>query len=110
MQAKDIRERAMGYPTKIATCCYCGSRAVLVLGKGRHELTCGSCGAPLHDMKRLRSQPLPDRPRKFYPQDGARLPYRQAHTSPKRRKVKKRKSLMQYLVKEAFDVIEDIFD
>ena len=39
---------------KIATCCYCGTRAVLVLrGKERHELSCSSCGAPLHDLKML---------------------------------------------------------
>ena len=38
----------MGYPTKIATCCYCGTRAALVLtGKHRHELSCSGCGAPL---------------------------------------------------------------
>ena len=39
---------------KIATCCYCGTRAALVLrGSKRHELACSSCGAPLHDLKRL---------------------------------------------------------
>ena len=40
--------------TKITTCCYCGSRAALVLrGKERHELSCGSCGAPIHTLKML---------------------------------------------------------
>jgi hypothetical protein len=40
--------------TKIATCCYCGTKAALVLrGKDRHELTCGKCGAPLHALKML---------------------------------------------------------
>jgi len=44
----------MGYPNKIVTCCYCGTRAALVLtGKTRHELACSSCGAPLHDLKML---------------------------------------------------------
>jgi len=39
---------------KIATCCYCGTKAALILrGKDSHELSCGSCGAPLHDLKRL---------------------------------------------------------
>lgn len=39
---------------KIATCCYCGTKAALVLrGKDSYELNCGSCGAPLHDLKRL---------------------------------------------------------
>ncbi len=39
--------------TKIATCCYCGTRAALVLEGGRHELSCGTCGAPLHLMKAM---------------------------------------------------------
>ena len=40
--------------TKIATCCYCGTKAALVLrGRDRHELTCGNCGAPLRAMKNL---------------------------------------------------------
>jgi len=39
---------------KVATCCYCGTRAALVLrGKERHELACSSCGAPLSRMKML---------------------------------------------------------
>ena len=41
--------------TKIATCCYCGARAALVLNKAQHELSCASCGAPLHDLKMLRA-------------------------------------------------------
>ena len=41
---------------KIATCCYCGTRAALVLtGRDRHELACSSCGAPLHDLKMLKA-------------------------------------------------------
>jgi len=43
---------------KIATCCYCGMKAALVLrGKDSHELSCGSCGAPLYDLKRLPVEP-----------------------------------------------------
>lgn len=43
---------------KIATCCYCGTKAALVLrGKDSHELSCGSCGALLHDLKRLPVEP-----------------------------------------------------
>ena len=39
---------------KIATCCYCGTRAALVLrGDSRHELSCAACGAPLHEMKAM---------------------------------------------------------
>ena len=44
---------------KIATCCYCGTRAALILrGKERHELACSTCGAPLHEMKMLRDLTL----------------------------------------------------
>ena len=47
----------MPQSSKIATCCYCGSRAALVLkGKVRHELACSNCGAPLHEMKMLRTE------------------------------------------------------
>lgn len=104
----------MGYSTKIATCCYCGTRAALVLGKDRHELACSSCGAPLHDMKRLRSDARSEDHRKSYPP---------AHTNPYKRskkdeydaqrrkyRKKKRKGLMHHFIEEAFDVIEDIFD
>ncbi len=48
----------MGYPTKIATCCYCGSKTVLKLDRGRHELACANCGAPLRDLKILQKEPL----------------------------------------------------
>jgi hypothetical protein len=47
---------------KVATCCYCGTRAVLTLaGRGRHELACRSCGAPLGELKRLRADHPVDR-------------------------------------------------
>ncbi|XOY55465.1 MAG: hypothetical protein ACMUJK_11980 [Rhodobacterales bacterium] len=46
--------------TKIATCCYCGTRAALVLrGHDRHELSCSNCGAPLHVMKMLPATKAP---------------------------------------------------
>lgn len=121
----------MGYASKIATCCYCGARAALVLGAGRHELTCASCGAPLHDLKRLPSEAVEKH------RDNPRLPPRAATPEPvregrkarkgrkgrkgkppksepsrprKQKKRKKRKSLGRWLVSEAFDVIEDILD
>ena len=49
---------------KIATCFYCGTKAALVLrGKVIHELSCGSCGAPLHDLKRLPLEPRDKTPK-----------------------------------------------
>ena len=101
---------------KIATCCYCGTRAVLVLNRARHELACSACGAPLHEMKAMpvpqgaakaapRQSPAPEpryRPEKFRIAE---------HRAPSRKgKRKKRKSLTRYLVEELWDVVEDIFD
>ena len=107
----------MPHTPKIATCCYCGARAALVLGEGRHELACASCGAPLHDLKRLPVEAV-ERHR-----DNPRLPARApepeavSHAKPARRPPprpaktrKKRKSFTRWLVEEAFDAIEDIFD
>lgn len=94
--------------TKIATCCYCGTRAALVLrGSSRHELACGSCGAPLSKLKSLPSAPAPApaaRPSGAVP---GRMP---TLARPKPRKGKRRKSSLRWLVSEAVDLIEDIFD
>ncbi|THH35656.1 hypothetical protein E4Z66_11200 [Aliishimia ponticola] len=92
-------------PQKIATCCYCGTRAALVLsGSERHELACQSCGAPLHDLKRLPMARVQ-----------ATAPERVRPTSPgknlkKKQKKKKRKGLAARVFEEAFDFLEDIFD
>jgi len=107
--------------TKIATCCYCGTKAALTLsGKTRHELACGNCGAPLHDLKMLpktqiaeadkghrglvkpsRITEKPSKPIKGYKWD-----------KPKKvkKKSKKKKGLGRWLLEEAWDVVEDIFD
>ena len=99
---------------RIATCCYCGTRAALVLrGQERHELCCSSCGAPLHDLKMLRkpsdgatapaATPARPRPKPTHP--------KQPHPKPvKSKKRKKRKGLLRHLVEEVWDEIEDIFD
>ena len=100
---------------KIATCCYCGARAALILrGTGRHELSCSSCGAPLHEMKALpmRSAAAPVRA----------MPAAAARTAPgpktRRKPVKKRKKMRKFSPMRAFrealdevwDVVEDIID
>ncbi len=111
--------------TKIATCCYCGTRAALVLtGELRHELACRACGAPLHDLKRLpegRVDPEAHRPPKKgrkgkrkgpvpVPPYGAwEEPLRQLARG-KTRKKKRGTSLGRRVLGEAFDLIEDIFD
>ena len=99
--------------TKIATCCYCGTRAALVLrGRERHELSCSACGAPLHEMKMLRADhpasreaPRPVPMRTGPMAEPARLPQHDP-----RRRVKRRKGFGRRLFEEAIDLIEDIFD
>ncbi|MCV6597325.1 MAG: hypothetical protein OIF40_09620 [Mangrovicoccus sp.] len=89
----------MSGPSKIVTCCYCGTRAALVLkGKQRHELSCSSCGAPLHDLKMLpKRKVIESAPRKHA-------------APPKSKRKKKKKTLFSRVMDEAWDVIEDIFD
>ena len=99
---------------KIATCCYCGTRAALVLrGKDRHELACSTCGAPLHNLKMLpigperavarAAKPARKTPKPVHP--------KQPHPKPKKvKKRKKRKGFRRYWAEEVWDEIEDIFD
>ena len=90
--------------TKIATCCYCGTRAALTLrGRERHELACSNCGAPLHEMKMLKG-PEPQQPVRQRAYSDARPKSR-----PKRKK-KRSKSLSQRFMSEVWDVAEDLFD
>jgi len=98
-------------PSKIATCCYCGSRAALVLtGKDRHELTCSTCGAPLHDMKRLRSKKA-GAGAEWRAQGASAVSHLKPPKKPKSKAKKKpRKSLWRSVLEEAVDVVEDIFD
>ena len=79
--------------TKIATCCYCGTKAALVLrGQDKHELTCSNCGAPLRSLKMLRKDSKagrsdPHGPRKI---DGRKRVERYRDYEPGRRKKRKK--------------------
>ncbi len=105
---------------KIATCCYCGTRAALVLEKTRHELVCSSCGAPLHNLKRLKADVTADArsssglgysPTRPHPHKSEKKRKNdKADYNRKRKKPKKRKSFGAKLFEEAFDFIEDIID
>ncbi|MEM8632682.1 MAG: hypothetical protein AAGF74_15720 [Pseudomonadota bacterium] len=99
----------MAQPMKIATCCYCGTRAALVLDKRRHELTCSACGAPLHDMKSLRKDAKTEDGHvgHWFREDRADLKKRKG---VKKKKKKKREPLWKKVIEEAFDVVEDVFD
>ncbi len=101
---------------KIATCCYCGTRATLVLtGKVRHELACSNCGAPLHDLKMLRADHGGQR--ELVKPSPVRVPNARP-TKPdaaaRKRKGKRRKGFMrrafEEVLDEAWDLVEDIFD
>jgi hypothetical protein len=96
----------MLHSTKIATCCYCGSRAALVLkGKERHELACSTCGAPLHEMKMLRSDVTGDR------ELVRPSPVRTGTPRPSKQKPKKRsRSLSQHFLEKLKDKADDLFD
>ncbi len=99
---------------KVATCCYCGTKAALVLkGKSRHELACSSCGAPLHRLKMLPNAPrgatasatTPARPApRIDPAHGVKP------SGWGKKKKKKRKSLGRKAFEEIWDALEDIFD
>ncbi|WP_297768061.1 hypothetical protein [uncultured Roseovarius sp.] len=98
---------------KIATCCYCGARTTLVLDRGRHELACAKCGAPLHEMKALPKRngaAQPSRP-KARPMTLPRQEYGPDPAAKRQSRPKKRrKGLGRRLAEEIWDVVEDIFD
>lgn len=119
----------MLHHTKIATCSYCGRRQTLrPLARDGHELACGACGAPLHEMKWLKAPEAA--PAKSGKKAKKRSEKRKApHAVPvmghgddwartedwrddprRRNRRKKRKGLFSEILEEAFDVIEDIFD
>jgi hypothetical protein len=98
----------MAHPTKIATCCYCSARTMLKpTARGGHELACGACGAPLHEMKWLKL-PEPRAPKAApvrQPRQFARLPNRKR----KKRKEPFLRRALEWL-DDAWDEVEDIFD
>ena len=101
---------------KIATCCYCGTRAALKLGGSvQHELACSSCGAPLHDLKMMPvqrradadvhySKPLKQKKSKNHSKYDHKDYYRVKNL--KKKKSKKRKSWGEKL----FDGVDNLFD
>lgn len=77
----------------------------MLRGRERHELSCATCGAPLHDLKML-PQPRQKTVKKTHSQ----APRRYEPRKTSKRKIKKRKSLFSRLVEEAWDVVDDVFD
>lgn len=96
--------------TKLATCCYCGMRATLVLGEDRHALVCGGCGAPLANLKNL---PIGGNSEKVSPAGVAAGSATALGGKPgqkRKSKKKSRKSRFRKVLGDIFDEIEDIFD
>lgn len=96
---------------KIATCSYCGTRAVLVLDRARHELACSSCGAPLHEMKAMPTRESGAARPKARPMTLPRQEYEpERHLPDRARKSKPRKGFGRRMLEEIWDTVEDIFD
>lgn len=100
---------------KIATCCYCGTRTALSLkGKVQHELACGNCGAPLHDLKQMPVSVARNPSAKHATVKPSRIrvkpddPFKGSKWD-KRTKKKKRR-IFKGLFEEIWDELEDIFD
>jgi hypothetical protein len=97
--------------TKIATCCYCGTKAALVLrGNGRHELTCSNCGAPLRAMKSL---PQTDARAAAPAAKPPKRKYDNTHTdrhAPRPHTRRKGKSFGRRAFAGFWDLIEDVVD
>ena len=84
---------------KIATCCYCGTRAALKLsGEVQHELACSSCGAPLHEIKQM-----PVRSRK----PEKKQHYEKPVSYKKPLKSKKKYKIIKDLEKPLFTILQD---
>ncbi|QDY68683.1 hypothetical protein [Qingshengfaniella alkalisoli] len=97
----------MPHNTKIATCCYCGTRAALVLtGRTQHELACSACGAPLSNLKAIRRDVVERAARPDTP--GHPRPLKKARTTKKKKS--KKKTLTRRFLSEAFDLIDEIID
>ena len=96
---------------RIATCCYCGTRAALVLKDmpgGRHELGCSACGAPLREMKAIPADHPPGEVRGTVP--ASRVRGTRSAKQGRKRKKAGRMAFGAWLLKEIVDEIEDIFD
>ncbi len=92
---------------KIATCCYCGTRAALKLcGTVQHELACASCGAPLHELKQMPMQS--DKREKKQHYETPRYA-KKVEKSAKKQKKKKSKSWGKKLF-DGFDDVGDLFE
>lgn len=100
--------------TKIATCCYCGTKAALVLrGTDKHELTCSKCGAPLRALKMLPKQPGPVTAQvaaTTHPAKRKRAEKYPEYRHERPGKRKKSKGFGRRVMSGIWDVVEDVVD
>lgn len=107
------------YPyRRIVSCCYCGSRSILPR-EGGLRLVCHGCGAPIRVIEALETPP--DKRKRKHKKEKPAVPHpaveRGAHKRKdmalRRRKGKRRKSLIDWLedvIEDAWDDLEDVFD
>lgn len=96
---------------KMVTCCYCGARDVMRVGKGaRVTLSCLTCGAPVRKMETVKTD-APTPPPAETPKKVNRH-RRPKHFEAIKRRKKKRKSIFARVLDELDDVfdLDDIFD
>lgn len=93
---------------KMITCCYCGARDVMRMGKGaRVALSCLTCGAPVKKMEAvtLAEAVAPHPPAK--PPEKVNRHRRPDHFEAAKKRKKKRKSLLSRIIDEAEDFFDD---
>ncbi|MEM7525254.1 MAG: hypothetical protein AAF360_16170 [Pseudomonadota bacterium] len=92
---------------KMITCCYCGARDALRMGKGaRVTLSCLTCGAPVRKMEDVRID-APTQPVAAAPPKKVNKHRRPEHFDAfRKRKKKKKKSGFARL----WDKVDDVFD
>lgn len=93
---------------KIATCCYCGTRAALILDAGHHGLQCTSCGAPIRNLRHLPRSDEPPAGRK--PGKGGDKGMAKAKAKGPGKLRKRAKKKVRSLMGEVFDGLDDLFD
>ena len=91
---------------KMITCCYCGARDVMRMGKGqRVSLSCLTCGAPVKKVETVKvKDAIAAAP--ATPPEKVNKHRRPAHFEAAKKRKKKRKSLLAGILDEA----EDFFD
>lgn len=97
--------------TKVATCCYCGTKAALVLtGDVRYELACRTYSALLRRLKMLPKQPVPVTAPAAAPTRPTKANRKKSKPDRKRNRSKKEsylKRLGRKVFEEIWDEIED---